>query len=45
MENCEIKLELSIDNSIISKNSKILQKQNINSKNIFLLGEGTKIYL
>jgi len=45
MENCEIKLELSIDNSIISKNSKILQKQNINSKNVFLLGEGTKIYL
>jgi len=45
MENCEIKLELSIDNSIISKNSKILQKQNINSKNIFLLGEGTKIYM
>ena len=45
MENCEIKLELSIDNSIISKNSKILQKQNIDSKNIFLLGEGTKIYL
>ena len=44
MENCEIKLELSIDNSIISKNSKILQKQNIDSKNIFLLGEGTKIY-
>jgi glucose-1-phosphate thymidylyltransferase len=44
MENCEIKLELSIDNSIISKNSKILQKQNIDSKNIFLLGEGTKMY-
>jgi glucose-1-phosphate thymidylyltransferase len=45
MENCEIKVESSIDNSIISKNSKILQKQNIDSKNIFLLGEGTKIYL
>jgi glucose-1-phosphate thymidylyltransferase len=45
MENCEIKLELNINNSIISKNSKILQKQNIDSKNIFLLGEGTKIYL
>jgi len=45
MEDCEIKSELKIENSIISKNSKILQKENFDANNIFLLGEGTKIYL
>ncbi len=45
MEDCEIELESNIENSIISKNSKILQKENVNANNVFLLGEGTKIYL
>lgn len=45
MEDCEIESESNIENSIISKNSKILQKENFNSNNVFLLGEGTKIYL
>ena len=45
MEDCEIKVESNIENSIISKNSKILQKENVNANNVFLLGEGTKIYL
>lgn len=45
MEDCEIELKLDIKNSIISKNSKILQKENFDTNNVFLLGEGTKIYL
>jgi len=45
MEDCEIESESNIENSIISKNSKILQKENVNANNVFLLGEGTKIYL
>jgi glucose-1-phosphate thymidylyltransferase len=45
MEDCEIKSESKIENSIISKNSKILQKENFDANNVFLLGEGTKIYL
>ena len=45
MEDCEIKSESKIENSIISKNSKILQKENFDASDIFLLGEGTKIYL
>jgi len=45
MEDCEIELKSSIENSIISKNSKILQKENFDTSNVFLLGEGTKIYL
>ena len=45
MENCEIESESNIENSIISKNSKILKKKNFNDNNVFLLGEGTKIHL
>ncbi|WP_371504465.1 glucose-1-phosphate thymidylyltransferase [Nitrosopumilus adriaticus] len=45
MENCEIDSESTIEKSIISKNSKIIQKHDANSKKILLLGEGTKIYL
>ncbi len=45
MEDCEIESESNIENSIISKNSKILQKENVKANNVFLLGEGTKIYL
>jgi len=45
MEDCEIEIKSRIENSIISKNSKILQKENFDTNNVFLLGEGTKIYL
>lgn len=42
MPNCIIEGKLNIVNSIIASNSKIIQKQNCDSKN-FLLGEGTQI--
>ena len=45
MENCEIECNYEIKNSIISKNSKILQTENLNVEKVFLLGEGTKIIL
>jgi glucose-1-phosphate thymidylyltransferase len=45
MENCEIDSEINIEDSIISKNSKILQKRDFDGKKVFLLGEGTKIFL
>jgi len=45
MENCEIDSEINIRNSIISNNSKIIQLNEINDEKIFLLGEGTRIYL
>ena len=44
MENCEIESDSNIKNSIISKNSKILQKK-VDGNKVFLLGEGTKISL
>lgn len=43
MENCEIEGDFSIKDSIIASNSSI-NSQN-NEKNVFLLGEGTKITL
>tara|TARA_B100000029_G_scaffold499944_1_gene570988 strand:+ start:1068 stop:2135 length:1068 start_codon:yes stop_codon:yes gene_type:complete len=45
MENCEIDCNVKIHNSIISTNSKISQSNKNNDQKIFLLGEGTKIYL
>ena len=43
MENCEIKGDVSIKDSIIAKNSSIHSEENKNK--VFLLGEGTKITL
>ena len=43
MENCEIKGNVSIKDSIIAKNSSIDSEKN--KDKIFLLGEGTKITL
>ena len=45
MKNCEINSTAKIRNSIISDNSKIIQLDNSSDEKIFLLGEGTKIYL
>ena len=45
MENCEIDSAVKIRNSIISSNSKIIQLEKQTDEKIFLLGEGTKIYL
>tara|TARA_B100000953_G_scaffold5008_1_gene4468 strand:+ start:957 stop:2024 length:1068 start_codon:yes stop_codon:yes gene_type:complete len=45
MENCEIDSTAKIRNSIISNNSKIIQSDQSNNEKIFLLGEGTKVYL
>ena len=45
MENCEIDSIVKIRDSIISKNSKIIQSEKPTDEKIFLLGEGTKIYL
>ena len=45
MENCEIDSKVKIRHSIISKNSKIIQSVKSTDEKIFLLGEGTKIYL
>lgn len=45
MKNCEINSTANIRNSIISNNSKIIQSDNPTDEKIFLLGEGTKIYL
>ena len=45
MENCEIDSKIKIKNSIISKNSKIIQNSESNGEKIFLLGEGSKISL
>ncbi len=45
MQNCEIDCNVKIRNSIISTNSKITQSDNTNDEKIFLLGEGTKIFL
>ncbi|WP_428326217.1 glucose-1-phosphate thymidylyltransferase [Nitrosopumilus sp.] len=44
MSDCEVKCNISIKDSIISKNSVIQTNQNNNEK-IFMLGEGTKVYL
>ena len=45
MENCEIDSIAKIRDSIISNNSKIIQSDKPTGEKIFLLGEGTKIYL
>ena len=45
MENCEINSADKIRDSIISNNSKIIQSDKTSGEKIFLLGEGTKIYL
>ncbi len=45
MKNCEIDSKINIRNSIISNNAKIIQLNENNDEKIFLLGEGTKIYL
>jgi len=45
MENCEINSPGKIRDSIISNNSKIIQSDKPTGEKIFLLGEGTKIYL
>ena len=45
MENCEIDSIAKIRDSIISNNSKIIQSEKSTDEKIFLLGEGTKIYL
>ncbi|MDB3956836.1 glucose-1-phosphate thymidylyltransferase [Candidatus Nitrosopelagicus sp.] len=45
MENCEIDSISKIRDSIISNNSKIIQSDKSTDEKIFLLGEGTKIYL
>ncbi len=45
MGNCEIDCNVKIRNSIISTNSKIIQSDKTSDEKIFLLGEGTKIYL
>ena len=44
-ENCEINSPGKIRDSIISNNSKIIQSDKSTDEKIFLLGEGTKIYL
>ncbi len=45
MEHCEITSLVKIRDSIISNNSKIIQSEKPSDETIFLLGEGTKIYL
>jgi glucose-1-phosphate thymidylyltransferase len=45
MKNCEIDSTANIRNSIISNNSKIIQLDKSTEEKIFLLGEGTKVYL
>ena len=45
MENCEINSSGKIRDSIISNNSKIIQPDKPTDEKIFLLGEGTRIYL
>ncbi len=45
MNNCEIDSKIKIKNSIISKNSKIIQNNESDEEKIFLLGEGSKISL
>ena len=43
MENCKIDSNSKISNSIISKNSEIIEEENSNDGRVFLLGEGSKI--
>ena len=45
MENCEIDSSGKVRDSIISNNSKIIQSEGPRGEKIFLLGEGTRIYL
>jgi len=45
MQNCEIDTTVKIRDSIISNNSKIIQSEKTTGEKIFLLGEGTKIFL
>ena len=45
MENCEIDSSGKVRDRIISNNSKIIQSEGPRGEKIFLLGEGTRIYL
>jgi len=45
MENCKIDLDVNIRNSIVSNNSEIISDNKLNNESVFLLGEGTKIFL
>ena len=45
MSSCRIEGSLKIKNSIISSNSQIVSNDDSGEEKIFLLGEGTKIYL
>ena len=45
MENCKIDLDVNIRNSIVSNNSEIISDNKSNNESVFLLGEGTKIFL
>ena len=45
MKNCEIDSAANIRDSIISNNSKIIQLDKPTEGRIFLLGEGTRVYL
>ena len=45
MENCEIDSIAKVRDSFILKNSEIIQSDKSTGEKIFLLGEGTKIYL
>ena len=45
MSNCELECDISIKDSIISKNSLLIQTDEKKIESVFLLGEGTKVYL
>ena len=45
MSDCIINSPIKIRNSIISSNSQIQIKKNPQNEKIFLLGEGTRIFL
>lgn len=45
MSNCEINAKIFIKDSIISSNSRIVRGNNSDEERIFLLGEGTRIFL
>ena len=45
MSDCEIDSDIVIKDSIIAHNSKIIQGENDKQEKVFLLGEGTKIFL
>jgi glucose-1-phosphate thymidylyltransferase len=45
MNDCEIYCNVTIKNSIVSSNSKILKMEPSSIEKVFLLGEGTQIKL